>query len=158
MLLGLLGNIKAKPLNLLSTPSLPSHWLIYRITSIADVTEPRLEHSFDLSVCVFRCLWIEPCDRCLTIPTQGRPGAVHSYISLPRSREFMHPHLTFIWGVHTLKYICVRMHLLIRLWVIVVTPEWVSQTPDTQFYVFLFLFEKSVIFCHRVLEDIWQVH
>ena len=68
----------------------------------------RPERRFDLSACVCWRLRTERSDLGLTIPTQGRPRAEQSYISLARRREIYATHLTFIRGVHILKYICVE--------------------------------------------------
>ena len=68
----------------------------------------RPERRFDLSARVCRRLGTERSDLRLTILTQGRPRAEQSYISLARRREIYATHLTFIRGVHILKYICVE--------------------------------------------------
>lgn len=68
----------------------------------------RPERRFDPSARVCRRLGTERSDLRLTILTQGRPRAEQSYISLARRREIYATHLTFIRGVHILKYICVE--------------------------------------------------
>ena len=113
----------------------------------------RPERRFDPSARVCRRLGTERSDLRLTILTQGRPRAEQSYISLARRREIYATHLTFIRGVHILKYICVEASFNETSWCLLLhlTESLQSRIVALMSCVFSFFFRISVSFPSQLL-------
>lgn len=113
----------------------------------------RPERRFDLSACVCWRLRTERSDLGLTIPTQGRPRAEHSYISLARRREIYATHLTFIRGVHILKYICVEASFNETSWCLLLH---LIESLRSRIVALMSCFLSESVFLSRHSSSVWE--